>query len=221
MDTVSAFEDLAKFRDRNGQEYYFIELIKPDILKVWKDNNSKFGWHTGQIGGVKLNTLDREVLEELNVWEELSDELKSDIKGAQEFREQQIKDRMSKARQARKAKYPNIPREITCTKCGTVKKVTPSTIAKRVEAAGILLDDYLKVFECNKCNPRKRGKKAKDYGDVPKQLVCSCGKVTKYHPTALINMAKKKGISVKKLVKDYRCQKCKPTKGRKKKKKKS
>jgi len=63
--------------------------------------------------------------------------------------------------------------------------------------------------------PRKRQRH--DYTGVPDQLTCKCGHVQKYSKYQILKNAEAKGLSVDEYVNSYQCQKCNPTKGRRRK----
>ena len=63
----------------------------------------------------------------------------------------------------------------------------------------------------------KRGRRPRsEYANLPYQLVCSCGKTVRTQPSQIVERAAKKNISPEEFIKQYRCQKCKPTKGKRK-----
>ena len=65
---------------------------------------------------------------------------------------------------------------------------------------------------------KARGKRKKKYTDLPEMLTCKCGAQVKANYSYLQKKADAKKIPLMDLVKGYQCQKCNPTKGRKKKK---
>jgi hypothetical protein len=63
-----------------------------------------------------------------------------------------------------------------------------------------------------------RGQRKKKYDHLPQEMVCKCGSKTKANWSYLNSKADKLGCTGMDLVKNYQCQKCNPTKGRRKKK---
>jgi hypothetical protein len=82
----------------------------------------------------------------------------------------------------RRGRQPNpvlstIPKEMVCTKCKAVVKTVPAQTKIRYEKMGLTLEQFIKQFVCQKCNPTKgRGKGRKPnpaYADIPKHLTCN------------------------------------------------
>lgn len=54
----------------------------------------------------------------------------------------------------------NVPAELVCNKCKTVKACPPSSIAQRAKLKGITIQKFLDTYVCQVCNPTKgRGRK--------------------------------------------------------------
>jgi hypothetical protein len=205
------FEDYVRFEDKQGHEYFFVRLVKKYWLLSWrKEADTRYSCI-----GLRPEQVEIDVLKDLQVWAKLDKKLQEQIGQAVEKHQTAITAKMAKARSKRRNKYADVPREYVCQKCGKSQSIPPGTVMNRVRKLGILLDDYIKRFYCQKCKPTK-GRQKKDYGNVPDKLVCKCGHTVKYHPSMIIATAKKKGLSVENFVKSYQCQKCNPTKGRKK-----
>lgn len=118
--------------------------------------------------------------------------------------------------------FAGIPKELTCRKCGSKTQSAPSNTHARAEAKGITVEEFLKQFVCQICEPRKRGRPAgcgkkpnPEYANVPKELVCKCGNKVAVAQSALVKRANDKGMTVEAFVGQYKCQICHPTKGRK------
>ena len=63
----------------------------------------------------------------------------------------------------------------------------------------------------------KRGRRADPkYAHLPKELVCACGNKVATSPSQIVQRAKQKKVTPEEIVKNYQCQTCNPTKGRKK-----
>jgi len=221
MDHEEMLEDKDKLITVDGIACYVIGFKAPDNISCWIFKGKQYDSYSLNSDFMNVRDFELESLKVSSVWGQLSKELQGEMERGvveeQAAAKEQVEDRMEVARRGRRNKYPNIPREITCVKCTKVDTVVPSVIGKRVEKLGVTIEDYVKGYQCSVCSPRKRGKAKKDYGDVPDQLICKiCKKVTKYHPSAIIATAKRKGLTVKKLVEKFECQTCNPTRGRKK-----
>jgi hypothetical protein len=157
-----------------------------------------------------VSLLEQEALEALHVWPKLSPEIQDGVTKWADQHKGEMRDRMAHARKGRKDKYPELPDELTCTKCSKTINIQKGVLAQRITKLGVLADDYIKTYRCKGCNKT-------DYTGVPDQMECACGHVQKYAPAAMVAMAKKKDMSVEDMVSGYQCQKCNPTKGRRKK----
>jgi len=219
---MNHIEHLDQFTDRLGRKLHYSSLHLPCHLICWEVTQDNGTSGKAFCRGVHVKLVDEETLKIFKVWNRLSSEYQAKVTNFGQSVEQvgreerrAVIEKLDKARSARKQKYPNVPKEITCIGCGEVIQQAPSKTAATCRNKDILLVDYVKGFKCSKCNPPVRGRKAKQsYEGIPDQLVCKCGKVQKYHPSSVIATAKRKGITVEKLVKSYQCQACNPTKGR-------
>ena len=217
-------DDRPMFDSYNGDSFEFVRFIKPDKILVWEDKMDTFSGnsvHEQICRGLNVREVEIEVLKTLKIWKKLSEEIQEGVEKRNFEIKNAVSIRMAKARQGRRQKYPHIPREMVCIKCTSVVKIVPSALAKKIEEKGMLLDDYIKDFHCQKCRPSPRGrKKNPEYEGLPTELICKCGKIVKTSPYQLVEKAEKNKITVEKLIKNFACQKCNPTRGRKKRKKK-
>jgi hypothetical protein len=131
----------------------------------------------------------------------------------------------SKGRKAN-PKYAHLPKELVCS-CGNKVKTSSTAIISAAERRKITPEEYVKNYVCQKCGHTKgfkkggvgRGRKANPlYAHLPKELVCACGKKVGTSASAIVTAAKKRNITPEEFVKNYRCQICFPSKGRKSKK---
>lgn len=181
-------------------------------LMVW-DKGYNEGMHSDTFKIVDVDEIEVEVLKKFNIWDCLSDEIKHRVEFHDAQDKQEVIDRMAKARRGRRQKYENVPKELTCTQCKCTVELAPSKIAKTVEKLGILLVDYVANFKCKRCNPPVRGKKPNpEFAALPKELVCKCGAKIKLNPYQLKAKSEKLGTTIQKLIEDYACQTCRPTK---------
>ena len=196
--------------------YYFIRMLKSNRLLCWKTMASQCDSWSGRGVSVHARKVGKDNLQFLKLWDSIPKDDQQKIEAAQEEIVINVVNKMAKARAARKKKYENIPKEITCSNCNKVQKMNPGIIAKKIEKLNVLLDDYLKNFQCQKCNPTKGRKANPKYKDMPEELICKCGASVKANYTYLSKKAEAKKITLDDLIKSYQCQKCHPTKGRKK-----
>jgi len=207
------------FFSRSKKEFRFICFEAPDMLRVNQDI-VKGGEHSEYFWNMRVSDVDVDNLKFLGVWDQLPNEMqekliKGDIDG-----ENEAKTRMDHARQHRRNKYPDIPREVKCNNCGVVQKMAPGNIAARIDKLaserGIyLLDDFLKDFQCQKCRPTK-GRRAKHNLPPKIELVCSCGNRVSYPASIVSKTLEKKGITLEQYQSGYKCRTCKPFRGRQK-----
>jgi len=208
----------------DGKQHSFVRFIKPDKLMVWKNFDRQNGENIANCGGMDVRDIPIDTLKFLKVWGELSPELKKELESIIHQEKAATKELMQKARSARKKRYANVPREIVCIKCGAKQAVVPSVLVKKVEKIAqdrkILfnIDDYIKSYQCQKCKPVKRGRQPNpEFKNLPTELVCACGFKTTLNPYQLKAKAEKMGITIGEAIKNYKCQKCRPSrKGRKK-----
>ena len=203
------FLELDQIKDRHGEVMAFVEFQKPNRMIVWVPIADK----EVVLRAYNVTRFEQPILEEVKVWKKLSEEIQGHVINWGEEHKEEMRDRMAHARKGRKEKYPELPDELVCSKCGKPTKIQKSQLAKRIEKKGVIAADYIKDYTCRSCTK-------KNYEGMLDKLVCKCGYEVKYHPSMIIKMAEKKGISVEELAASYQCQTCNPTKGRKGRRKK-
>lgn len=200
--------------DAMNLNFEFVRFNKPDKIVAWKVPISKEGHYN--MGIIKVQSVDIDTLKFLGVWEQLSKEVQDSILNRKDLDIREKQERMEHARKHRRNKYENVPKEIKCSICGTMIKVAPGLLFKRIEKMckekniAINIDDYIKVFKCQVCCPTK-GRKSTGKC-VPIELVCKCGNKVTYPKNILMKQAEKRGVTLEEHIKGYACQKCKPTK---------
>lgn len=216
------FDDLPTFSDVEGNDFYLVDYLKPNKLKVWDKERPLNGEYITTCRLIDIAQVDKEELAKLSIWKEMPQEIQDEMKTAKEIERIQVHSLMEKARSGRKERYPNVPREIICTSCSKVIKVQPGTLMKKLDHKRIALGDYLKSFKCPKCNGGKgRGRAPNpEFANLPEEMVCKCGNRVHINATYLKAKAAKKKTTIEELVKNFVCQKCCNTKGRPKGKKK-
>jgi len=124
---------------------------------------------------------------------------------------------IKRGRQSKDGKITKV--ELKC-KCGNSVTYPSNMIKKMAEKKGISIDEMVKGYVCQTCNPTKLGRGRKPSGKVKqaKTWKCmKCGKEVTANWTYLNAKAKKMNVDVDELVKSFNCQICVPTKGRQKK----
>lgn len=207
-----------QYKDRAGASLRFVEFKEPSFLLSWETLNeptSSYGEATCK--GVKVKNVEIEVLKTLEVWDKLSKEVQKEVKEYEASYHNEVHNKMDKARRGRRQRYPNIPREMVCCKCKIKEGVVPAVIAKKLEKDDITIESFIEKYECRVCCPRKRGRQANPaYAHLPKELVCNCGVKVVTTPSSIVQRAKNKKMTPEEFIKQYVCQICNPTKGRKK-----
>ena len=207
------------FITKKNTECALIKFVKPDKIYCWGKLNSD-SMYPLVITPFQVPIND---LKSMHIWDQLSDSLQKDLHKQMEEDKTENNLKMAKARQNRRKKYPDMPREYECINCHIKQAIHPAVVSKRLEKNGILLDDFIKDFHCQKCRPSKRGRQASMskqaiyFKTLPAMLVCKCGRKIKANYSYLTKKAEKLGVTMDSLVKGYICQRCNPTKGRKKK----
>lgn len=201
------FADKKQFTDINGRKLWFVRYHEKSCrLVVWKEEGQGCALCTN----IHASEVSKDILEFLGIGYSGSSQDLADTQP----RDVEQKDDGKKPR--RNLKAIDLPEMLVCQKCGAEQKLNKPYVVAKADKLGISVEDVVSGFECQKCTPTKGRKSSKSYDGVPDRLVCPCGHETKYHPSAIMSMAEKKGISVGELMKSYRCQKCNPTKGRSK-----
>ena len=218
MDFDILVSGLITFKTKYNQECAFIELVKPDHFKCWMNKKANKQINKMQIGLMNVCHISVEELKETKLWDKLDEDIQKSVEECENIVTNDIHKKVRSGQgqgqgQGRRKKYPNMPVEITCITCGDEITINKANVAKKIERLGIGLDQYIKEFECRTCKPVHRGRAKKDYGNVPDRMICKCGHVVKYSQSSIINMAKKKGMTVEEMVNGYECQKCSPTIG--------
>jgi hypothetical protein len=214
-----SLEHLTVFEDKDSEELYFVKLLENRHIFAWESRYQDGGF-SHYARRIPLSQVPIETLKQINIWDNLTDGEKSELQRLEEGEVQGTHAHMEKMRRRRRMKYEGVPREVVCCGCGLKQKMAPAQIVKRAEKEVRSIENWVKEFRCQKCNPVKRGRKADPkYAHLPKELVCKCGNKVNTSPSAIVTRAKKLGITPEEVVNQYVCQKCAPTKGRHKRKK--
>lgn len=209
-------EDLTTIIDKNDIEYKLVKFIKPDYILTWKLKEVSSGERTHICKGIKVTDFTPTELMKHDIWDKISAKNQKAIENVIKEETESVKNKLEKARSSRKVKYPNIPKELTCTICNAKIQIQPGNIAKRIETKKIMLDDYIKNYKCIKCGGRGRTKNV-EFAKLPKTIKCKCGKEVLTNAAQLKIKATKNKTTIEELIKNYRCQSCAPSKrGRKK-----
>lgn len=78
-------------------------------------------------------------------------------------------------------------------------------------------DEHKVVKERMKHARNSKRRSGNKYPGVPETLTCACGYTTPCVKSVFVKKAEKLGLTPQELADQYKCQKCNPTKGRKKK----
>jgi len=203
-----------------GREFQFVRFELPDNVTAIRDI-TKAGEHNEYKGIIKVEKMDIEALKGLGIWDKLDKNIQERMVKA----ESEPPDNLKKAWQARKeggSKYPNVPHEVTCCECGKVQKMSPGQIVKNSTKWATLnkfipdVDKWIKQWKCQECFCTPRGRKPNHNLPPKVELKCKCGISVSYPASIALKNATKRGITVEKYIKDFVCQSCKNTKGRKK-----
>jgi len=210
------------FEALRGRKFRFVAMYEPAIMKVWEIYPSKGGVKSERLGGLRVHDVDVQTLKDIKVWDKLTPEVQKEIENNIHQKKAEVHGLMEKARAARGKRYANVPRELVCIKCQAKITIPPGTLVKRVEKIAqkkqilFTVEDYVKQYTCQVCNPTK-GRKSDPNAPAKVELVCKCGKKVSYPHSIAKKQADKKGLTIEKYIAQYKCQKCCPTKGRKKK----
>jgi len=206
VETKMKIQDYPDFIAKDKQKYYFVRLIPPSGLGVWKDDHYDGAMHKEIWKIIHASQVSIDVLKDLDVWDSLDEKVKEEVNHLTEHAEKEKKERWGK--RGRKKLYPDFPSEIPCTKCGWKKKVASSMLGKLLSDKGVSLEDYMAGYTCKKCKSPSL--------NIPTELTCiQCKAVIKSSLSVMAKRIERLGITAKEFTKQFRCQKCHPTKGRK------
>lgn len=215
------FEEYPEF-EWEGSKLRFVKMHDTRTLMAWRILPTIGSDHQAYLGGLDITSVNVDTLKFLGVWENLSPELQKEVESIVHQEKEQVNGLMEKARAARRKRYVNVPKELVC-KCGARISIPPGTLVDRVEkmkeSKGVTysIDDYVKQWQCQKCNPTKGRKANPEIAGLPKELTCTKCKVVKpCLPSSISQRSKQKNLTPKQFLDTYVCQKCNPTKGRKK-----
>jgi hypothetical protein len=94
--------------------------------------------------------------------------------------------------------------------------IQPSILVNKVEKIAkqkqiiFTVEDYIKSFVCQKCHCTKGRKPNPEFANLPKELICACGKKASTNAYQLKAKAKKNNTTIDEIIKNYRCQTCCP-----------
>jgi hypothetical protein len=215
------FPDLISFEALGGRSFQLVDMASPTLIRCWEVLKSDYGEYKYVLGGLDVRDVGSDTLKRLEIWPTLAPEIQKEIIDGLTTKTQAVHSLMEKARSGRRVKYVGVPRELTCSKCGRKVAIQPSVLVKKVEKIaaikGItyLMDDFLKSYECNVCNPVKRGKKPNpEFANLPKTLTCKCGKTVAANVYQLKKKAEKNNTTIQKLIEGFVCQICCKTIGK-------
>lgn len=218
------------FEALGGRKFRFNgNMQDTNILKVWEILAVSGGYNQEIFGGLPVDKVEVEILKKIGVWDRLSPEYQKKLELDQtKTREEETSSTynlMKKARAARKQKYINVPRELVCTQCGNKISIQPGVLMNRVEKIAkkgqilFTVDDYVKKYLCQVCNPTKGKRPNPEAIGLPKELICiKCKAIQSCSPSSILQRAKKKNLTPQQFLDAYVCQVCNPTRGRRKKK---
>lgn len=219
----SSVENSRPMFEIGERKFEFVDYW-PDLKKVraWLKTNN-MGTHQDYLGMIPLNRIPVEILKNLPVWAVLSpieqDELTKSSATMELIEQQNVAERMEKARRGRKGdpELVGIPRELTCTNpnCGSCKKtikVNPRMVIKQAARKQQTVVEYVAAWKCPECEPRRRGKApSAKWLNAPRELVCKkCGKVQPQHPSMTEKQADAAGKKFTEFVDTWLCIKCRP-----------
>ena len=214
------FDNRPRFRNKYGKGLYYI-CHTDEKVSCWDVINDGFNGTKCKILEIPITDVPQSELEKLGVWKQLKESVRELFLNIDEsnyvLNDANDADNKPVKRSRKKNNdYQNLPEFLEC-KCGRQTKANYSYLSKKAEKAGISLGEMIEGYQCQKCNPTKGRKKTNDeFSDLPKTLKCACGHEVTANYVQLSKKAEKNNVSLDSLIKGYQCQKCNPTKGRKK-----
>lgn len=225
MENAELFQDCTEFEFEN-RKVHFVRFHKETKRVIfWEHGNNNFV-RESFCKNLPFDKFPIETLKDLDIWDKLSPEEQEEYESKQAEGKKEVVEKMAKARSARgrkvDPKYAHLPSvlEYACKTCGAERKQPRSAVILAAEKKGLDVEKFMAEYECQKCNPTKgRGRKKKNpkYANLPEEMVCKCGYKTRVNVGQLEKKAAREKTTVEKLIKNYKCQTCNPTKGRRKK----
>jgi len=146
-----------EFETINNVQCKFVRFIQPHFLLSWEI--VKEGYANEQIcRGVKVNEVTMDTLKEMDVWSKLSKKTQKTVLNQENEKQAKMRARVEAMQKGRKLKYPNIPKELVCTKCKEAVEINRYNLAKKLEKKDLTIEEYKKTYECPTCSPSKRGR---------------------------------------------------------------
>ena len=154
---MNPFEKLIEYRDTDGVECRYVKPLKLGAF-VWK----KTGDYEYSARRMEFDKVTKEILIEADIWSDLNDSTQCRIEEAHIEKIVEVKEKMAKARENRKKKYDfsHLPEFLEC-KCGRQVKANYYNLQKKADEKKVPLDDLVKAYQCQTCNPTKGRRKKK------------------------------------------------------------
>jgi hypothetical protein len=149
-----------KFINREGKKFYYIKHVRDDLLHVWEVQKFGDACNSGICRGMRLRKepVDKEILEEAGIWKDLPADLQDEISGEAAEVQEAVKEKMAGMRAKRKKKFTDLPEFLNCA-CGRETKANYSYLQKKADKMMVPLDDLIKNYKCQTCNPTKGKRK--------------------------------------------------------------
>ena len=218
------------FRDVRGRQLRFKSLNGSDLrcwhVKHWYPDSIVSTLETAYIlvPAVRVSEC---ILKYLGIWDKLTGEVQQSVINApvedmvleDEPRSLSIGTVKKRGRRS-KAEYADLPREISCSKCGGGTTYIPPSVLmikaglENLDGSARLekLQEFLDGFKCATCSPRRRGKVRNPlYKDIPRLTHCkTCGKECVINAKNVYELTGGDKLEIVKYCKDYLCRSCNP-----------
>ena len=159
MDVIKDERD--QFETINGTTHYFIEF-KGRRIACWTENKNGVGSCCYNTQLLDITALDEENLKLLEIWNQLSEEVRGEITNKHEVKKKRVHAKMAHARGKRKKKFnfDGLPEFLKC-KCGREVKANYYYLQKKADAKKVPLQTLVDSYQCQTCNPTKGRPKKK------------------------------------------------------------
>jgi hypothetical protein len=156
---MNLFEGYPQFKLNRDQTFYFMkDSVKGSLIKAWlvKDGNTA----TLHLVDLLKTLIEIDVLKGIGLWDLLDVATQGAITEVNTLKTTVVKDKMAEMRGKRKKKFDfsKLPEFLTC-KCGREVKANYYSLQKKADKQMIPLDDLVKSYQCQTCNPTKGRKK--------------------------------------------------------------
>jgi len=219
------YGDYPKIQDHDRKDLRYVRFADDKLycwyIKMWHPDKFASTLESFFVS-IPVIRISVPVLKRIGVWELLSADVQQDIIDAPIESIKSISEEIEPVKRGRRsrAEYADLPREISCSKCGrNPTYIAPSVLIVKAELEGLegsyrqeKLQEYLDNYQCSTCNPRRRGRARNPlYKDIPRSTPCAtCGKDCTLNSKNVYELTNGDVDAINKYCSEYLCRSCNP-----------